>query len=103
MATGHITADYTLDGADWLVTVTAGSDQRTVRAPGLVAARDKAEQLIEQLAGSASGRVVIHLLDGDGFAFTTAYLQARTGLSDEATQQAAAAANAGTAQHPLAQ
>ncbi|WP_223839472.1 hypothetical protein [Saccharopolyspora pogona] len=37
---------------------------------------------------------MIHLLDGDGFAFTTAYLQARHGLSDEATRKAVAAAAA---------
>ncbi|MCI2424351.1 hypothetical protein MOQ72_43905 [Saccharopolyspora sp. K220] len=92
MASGHITANYVPDGDDWLVTVTAGTDHRTARAPGLIAARDQADQLIEQLAPNSAGRVVIHLLSGDGFAFTTAYLQARHGLSDEATRQAAAAA-----------
>ncbi|MGP4020057.1 hypothetical protein [Saccharopolyspora sp. 5N708] len=92
MANGHITANYVRDGEDWLVTVTTGSDRRTARAPGLIAARDQADQLIEQLAPNSTGRVVIHLLAGDGFAFTTAYLQARHGLSDEATRQAAAAA-----------
>ncbi|MBB5153212.1 hypothetical protein [Saccharopolyspora phatthalungensis] len=91
MASGHITANYVPDGDDWLVTVTAGKDRRTARAPGLIAARDQADQLIEQFSPSAAGRVVIHLLNGDGFAFTTAYLQARHGLSDEATRQAAAA------------
>lgn len=99
MANGHITANYLRDGDDWSVTVTAGSESQTARAPGLIAARDKADQLIEQVAPNAAGRVVIHLLDGDGFAFTTAYLQARHGLSDEAThaaaQQAAAAADKG--------
>ena len=40
-----------------------------------------ADQLIEELAPSSVGRIVIHLLDGDGFAFTTAYLHARHGLS----------------------
>ncbi|MBE9376119.1 hypothetical protein IQ251_16840 [Saccharopolyspora sp. HNM0983] len=97
MASGHITANYVPDGEDWLITVTSDTDARTERAPGLIAARDKAEQLIEELAPSAVGRVVIHLLDGDGFAFTTAYLQARHGLSDEATAQAAAAATGAAA------
>ncbi|MEV0696921.1 hypothetical protein AB0I53_03235 [Saccharopolyspora sp. NPDC050389] len=92
MASGHITADYVPDGDDWLVTVTAGTGRRTARAPGLIAARDQADQFIEQLAPSRAGRVVIHLLDGDGFAFTSAYLQARHGLSDEATRSAVAAA-----------
>lgn len=91
MATEHITANYIPDGEDWSVTVTAGANRKTARAPGLIAARDKADQLIEELTPNPNGRVVIHLLDGDGFAFSTAYLQARHGLSDEATQQAAAA------------
>ncbi len=94
MAMGHITANYVPDGDDWSVTVSADGNTRTARAPGLIAARDQADQLIEQLAPNASGRVVIHLLNGDGFAFSTAYLQARHGLSDEATRQAAAAADA---------
>ncbi|PKW14703.1 hypothetical protein [Saccharopolyspora spinosa] len=93
MASGHITANYVPDGDDWLVTVTAGTDRSTASAPGLIAARDQADQLIEKLASGAAGRVVIHLLDGDGFAFTTAYLQARHGLSDEATRKAVAAAS----------
>lgn len=101
MATGHITANYLPEGNDWSVTVTSGSETQTARAPGLIAARDKADQLIEQVAPNPSGRVVIHLLDGDGFAFSTAYLQARHGLSDEATHAAArsAAAAADKGQH----
>lgn len=92
MANTHITANYVPTGNDWQVTVTAGEDHKSIRAPGLIAARDQAEQLIDELAPTKAGRVVIHLLNGDGFAFTTAYLQARHGLSDEATQQAARAA-----------
>ena len=49
MAT-HITANYVPDGDDWQITVSTESDQRVERAPGLIAARDKAEQLIEELA-----------------------------------------------------
>lgn len=89
MANEHITANYVPDGDDWAVTVTSGSNTETARAPGLIAARDQADQLIEQIAPNRAGRVVIHLLDGDGFAFSTAYLQARHGLSDEATREAA--------------
>ncbi|GAB2662129.1 hypothetical protein GCM10027271_21200 [Saccharopolyspora gloriosae] len=97
MAMGHITANYVPDGDDWSVTVSTGQNTRTARAPGLIAARDQADQLIEHLAPNPSGRVVIHLLNGDGFAFSTAYLQARHGLSDEATRQAAAAADTASA------
>ena len=87
MANGHITANYVPDGDDWSITVTDGSQRQSAKAPGLIAARDMADQLIEKLSPGMTGRVVIHLLDGDGFAFTTAYLQARHGLSDEATRQ----------------
>ncbi|GAA0539533.1 hypothetical protein GCM10011581_06780 [Saccharopolyspora subtropica] len=99
MAAEPITANYVPDGDDWTVTVSAGTDHRTARAPGLLAARDQVDQLIEQLSRGSAGRVVIHLLDGDGFAFTTAYLQARHGLSDETTRQAAAAAAGSAALH----
>ena len=100
MANGHITANYVPDGDDWLVTVGTEAEQKTARAPGLIAARDQADQLIEEFAPDRAGRVVIHLLDGDGFAFSTAYLQARHGLSDEATQQAAAAADGASQSAP---
>ncbi|NYH79901.1 hypothetical protein FHR84_003250 [Actinopolyspora biskrensis] len=105
MAQGHITANYLPDGDDWTVTVTMGTESRVAHAPGLIAARVQAEQLIEQLAPNSAGRVVIHLLDGDGFAFSTAYLQARHGLSDEATRAAArqAAAAAAAQQNPGSQ
>ena len=92
MAGGHITANYVPQGEDWQITVTNGDDQKTARAPGLIAARDQADQLIEQISPGKPGRVVIHSLDGDRFPFTTAYLQARHGLSDEATERAARAA-----------
>lgn len=100
MATGHVTANYMPDGDDWTVTVASGGDRETARAPGLIAARDKADQLIDEIVPNASGRVVIHLLNGDAFAFTTAYLQARHGLSDEATRRAVAAAD-GRARDPF--
>ncbi|SFE59274.1 hypothetical protein SAMN04487819_11796 [Actinopolyspora alba] len=101
MAQGHITANYLPDGDDWVVHVSSDWESRSARAPGLIAARVQADQLIEQLAPNSAGRVVIHLLDGDGFAFSIAYLQARHGLSDEATRAAAQQAAAAAAQqHP---
>jgi hypothetical protein len=102
MATGQITANYVPDGDDWTVTVTAGTARETARATGLIAARDKADQLIEQLEPNASGRIVVHLMDGDAFAFSTAYLQARHGLSDEMTRKAVAG-SASRAQFPFPQ
>lgn len=81
-----ITVNYTPDGDDWTVTVAmtgdAAGDARTrsATAAGLIAARDQADQLIAQLVPNSDHRRVVHLLDGDAYAFTNSYLQARLGL-----------------------
>jgi len=75
-----ITANYIRDGDDWRVTVSGGDKTMTANAPGLIAARDRADQLVEKLSPDADQHTVVHLLDGDAFAFTTAYLHARHGL-----------------------
>lgn len=79
-----IEANYTPDGDDWTVAVTGRGRTLTGRAPGLIAARDRADQLVEELAPQESGRkTVVHLLNGDAVEFTTAYLTARLARSDE--------------------
>lgn len=79
-----IEAHYTPDGDDWTVAVTGRGQTLTGRAPGLIAARDRADQLVEQLAPEESGRkTVVHLLNGDAVEFTTAYLTARLARTDE--------------------
>jgi hypothetical protein len=80
-----ITVNYTPDGDDWTVTV-AVAGERTVRrakAVGLIAARDQADQMVAQIAPNEDGRRVVHLLDGDAYAFTDSYLKARLGLRAE--------------------
>lgn len=72
-----IAIDYTRDGDDWKVTARRSDELLQATAPGLIAARDKADQLIEQLARDDEEKTVVHLLDGDAFAFTEAYLHAR--------------------------
>ncbi|MBP2474408.1 hypothetical protein JOF53_003280 [Crossiella equi] len=76
-----ITVDYLPDGDDWTVTVRYRQQEQTATAPGLIAARDQADQIVERLAPGVPHRTVVHLLDGDAFAFTTAYLHARHGLA----------------------
>lgn len=76
-----ITVEYTRDGDDWKVTVQASEKSLTGQAPGLIAARDRADQLVDKLEPERERRTVVHLLDGDAFAFTTAYLHARHGLT----------------------
>jgi hypothetical protein len=79
-----IEAHYTPDGDDWKVAVKGRGRTLTGRAPGLIAARDKADQLVEQLTTEESGRkTVVHLLDGDAVEFTTAYLTARLARTEE--------------------
>jgi hypothetical protein len=77
-----ITVNYVPDGDDWAITVTREHETRSAKAPGLIAARDRADQLVEQIAPNVGRRTVVHLLDGDAYAFTTNYLHARLGLTD---------------------
>jgi hypothetical protein len=72
-----IEVNYVPDGDDWQVTVSGRGQQLTGRAPGLIAARDRADQLVEKIAPEAKFRTVVHLLNGDALEFTTAYLTAR--------------------------
>jgi len=72
-----ILANYTRDGDDWKVEVTGGDEVLTATAPGLIAARDQADQLAERIAPGDQPRTVVHTLDGDALGFTTAYLTAR--------------------------
>ena len=77
-----IEVNYIPDGDDWLVTAKGRGQTLTGRAPGLIAARDRADQLVEKLAPNEEHRTVVHLLNGDAVAFTTAYLTARLAKPD---------------------
>lgn len=72
-----IEVNYVPDGDDWQVTVSGRGQQLTGKAPGLIAARDRADQLVEKIAPEEKFRTVVHLLNGDALQFTTAYLNAR--------------------------
>jgi hypothetical protein len=79
-----IEANYAPDGDDWTVTVKGRGKTLNGRAPGLIAARDRADQLVEQLTSEESGRkTVVHMLNGDAVEFTTAYLTARLARTEE--------------------
>jgi hypothetical protein len=79
-----IEAHYTPDGDDWTVAVKGRGQTLTGRAPGLIAARDRADELAEQLAPQEPGRrTVVHMLNGDALEFTEAYLTARLARTDE--------------------
>src|SRR5882757_3171977 len=76
-----ITATYVQTGDDWTITVSGLGKQLTARAPGIIAARDRTDQLVEKLA--PEGRTtVVHLLNGSAFEFTSAYMTARLTLPE---------------------
>jgi len=72
-----IEVNYIPDGDDWTVTAKGRGQTLTGRAPGLIAARDRADQMVEKLAPDEKHRTVVHTLNGDAVEFTTAYLTAR--------------------------
>lgn len=82
-----IEVNYEPDGEDWHVTVTGKGQSLRGKAPGLIAARDRADQLVAKVVPDDAQRTVVHLLNGDALAFTSAYLSARlakpTELPDE--------------------
>jgi hypothetical protein len=96
-----ITVNYTPDGDDWTVTVAVAGEgpTRSAKAAGLIAARDQADQLVAQIDPDDDHRRVVHLLDGDAYAFTTSYLHARLGLA-VSTDQVIHAAEAPTPPWP---
>jgi hypothetical protein len=85
-----IEANYEPDGDDWTITVIGRGKRLTAKAPGIIAARDRTDQLAEQLAPDEEHRTVVHLLNGDAVQFTTAYLTARLAKSETAPAPAAA-------------
>jgi hypothetical protein len=72
-----ITATYAQDNDDWSITVAGLGKEFTARAPGIIAARDRADQLVEKLAGAEKHLTVVHLLNGSALEFTSAYMIAR--------------------------
>lgn len=81
MGNRAITVNYEPHGDGWKVTVTEDEKTLAGTAASLIAARDTAEQLVQKIDSEESRRHVVHLLNGDAFAFSAAYLHARHGLS----------------------
>jgi outer membrane biosynthesis protein TonB len=78
-----IEANYTPDGDDWTITIKGRGRTLKATAPGIIAARDRTDQLVEELAPDDEYRTVVHLLNGDAVEFTTAYLTARMTTKSE--------------------
>lgn len=85
-----ITATYEEHDDDWSVTVAGMGQELTERAPGIIAARDQAEQLVESLKPEEGETAVVHLLRGSALDFTTAYMTARLGRTGDTGADSAA-------------
>ncbi|TNC18870.1 hypothetical protein [Amycolatopsis alkalitolerans] len=72
-----IMASYVQEDDDWAITVAGHGQKLTGRAPGIIAARDNVDQLVESLGAEAKGATVVHLLNGSALEFTAAYMTAR--------------------------
>ena len=82
-----IEANYVPDGDDWAITVSRANKTLTGKAPGLIAARDRADQLVEKLAPGEEHPTVVHRLEGDAYEFTSAYLTARLTMPEPRKNQ----------------
>jgi hypothetical protein len=92
MVATPITVNYEPDGDDWTIEVSGAGETRSAQAPGLIAARDTADQLVAEVGGDGEGTdavTVVHLLQGDALAFTSAYMHARLGTASETSRRAA--------------
>jgi hypothetical protein len=76
-----ITATYAHENDDWTITVSGRGKKVSAKAPGIIAARDRADQLVEQVAPEERPTVV-HLLNGSALEFTSTYMAARLTLPD---------------------
>jgi hypothetical protein len=75
-----ITAIYVHENDDWTITVSGLGKELTARAPGIIAARDSTDQLVEKVLEDVDTKTkptVVHLLNGSALDFTEAYMTAR--------------------------
>jgi hypothetical protein len=84
-----IVATYGQDDDDWVITVSGHGKELTSRAPGIIAARDRTDQLVEQLGPSARNATVVHLLNGSALEFTEMYMKARLTRCEPSVDEAA--------------
>jgi len=78
-----IVASYVQVEHDWTVTVSGYGKELTGDAPGIIAARDRADELVADLGPDAAGATVVHLLNGSALEFTAAYMTARLARHEE--------------------
>ncbi|MEU6641979.1 hypothetical protein ABZ863_05450 [Saccharomonospora sp. NPDC046836] len=82
-----ITAVYVQEDDDWTVTVAGWGKELDDRAPGIIAARDRADQLVEKIAPEGASPTVVHLLNGSALEFTSVYMTARLARSEPESEE----------------
>lgn len=82
-----ITVSYVEHEDDWSVTVSGLGEERTEHAPGIIAARDAADQIIDSIKPAEEESAVVHLLNGSALDFTTAYMTARLDRTENVDQE----------------
>ncbi|MTD58393.1 hypothetical protein [Amycolatopsis pithecellobii] len=83
-----IMASYVQEDDDWAITVAGQGKTLKGRAPGIIAARDNVDQLVESLGPDAKSATVVHLLNGSALEFTAAYMTARLTRPDAVPEPA---------------
>lgn len=79
-----ITVTYTPGDKHWVIRVSGQDKELTATAPGILASRDRADELVDEIEPDKDSRAVVHLLEGSALEFTTAYLDARMSRTDDA-------------------
>lgn len=73
-----IVVRYTRTGTTWTVTASGYGRDLGASTSGIIEARDRADELVEEITSSVEGTpIVVHLLDESAVEFTRAYLAQR--------------------------
>ncbi len=72
-----VTATYARTDENWTVRVSGLGRELDAEASGIIAARDRADQLVDELVSGDEQPTVVHLIDGSAVEFTSTYMAAR--------------------------
>ncbi|WP_007026950.1 hypothetical protein, partial [Saccharomonospora iraqiensis] len=72
-----VTATYARTDENWTVRVSGLGRELDAEASGIIAARDRADQLVDELASGGEQPTVVHLIEGSAVEFTSTYMAAR--------------------------
>ncbi|WP_019808103.1 hypothetical protein, partial [Saccharomonospora halophila] len=79
-----VTATYARTEENWTVRVSGLGRELDAEASGIIAARDRADQLVDELASGGEQPTVVHLIEGSAVEFTSTYMAARLAGAESA-------------------